>query len=289
MKVNNYELKRKNFPTFLNKGQKYYYTDEKNVEWEFKEKAGTINHFYFACSITKCNGFVMISRNDKEKKFILTKKHNCSYISHSYNNPNNTDKIYKDNRFEQKDWDEKDFRRNYINWYFNNNEINEAACLEFIKGKLNNKINIMEDILKKEIKSVRICLNLKNKAKQKVIEDLINMKDKYNENICTNYEYDDVNNKINEATRKNLFLIINKEMALNLSNSNIRQFFGDATYHCIPPTVKKFKLFIISGFDLKNKKQIYVVMLLYLTKSIVLIIFVLNYLLLIFVNHYHKP
>ena len=63
----------------------------------------------------------------------------------------------------------------------------------------------MEDILKKEIKSVRICLNLKNKAKQKVIEDLINMKDKYNENICTNYEYYDVTIKIMKLQEKIYF------------------------------------------------------------------------------------
>ena len=64
----------------------------------------------------------MISRKDKENKFILTKKNNCSYINHSYNNASKIDKIYKDNTFKQKDWDEIDFRRNYINWYFKNNE-----------------------------------------------------------------------------------------------------------------------------------------------------------------------
>ena len=55
--------------------------------------------------------------------------------------------------------------------------------MEFIKGKTSNNIIIKEDELKKEIKSVRICLNLKNKAKQKVINNLIIMKDKNNGNI----------------------------------------------------------------------------------------------------------
>ena len=122
VKVNNYEFLTKTVSYILNKGQKYYYTDEVNLEWEFKEKAGTIYHYYFVCSTTKCNGFGMINRKDKENKFILIKKHNCSYINHSYNNASNIDKIYKDNNFEQKVWDEIDFRRNYINWYFKNNE-----------------------------------------------------------------------------------------------------------------------------------------------------------------------
>lgn len=43
-------------------------------------------------------------------------------------------------------------------------------------------------------------------------------------------------------------------MAINLININIQQYFADTTYHCIPPTIRKFKLFIISGFNLKEKK-----------------------------------
>ena len=43
-------------------------------------------------------------------------------------------------------------------------------------------------------------------------------------------------------------------MIINLCNNNISKYFGDTTYHCIPPTMRKYKLFIISGFDLKKKK-----------------------------------
>ena len=41
----------------------------------------------------------------------------------------------------------------------------------------------------------------------------------------------------------------------NLINTNIQQYFADTTYHAIPPTVRKFKLFIISGFNLKDKNS----------------------------------
>ncbi len=61
------------------------------------------------------------------------------------------------------------------------------------------------------------------------------------------------NNNNNEKIIKNLFIILTKEMTINLLNNEIEQFFGDATYHCIPPTVKKYKLFIISGFNMKLK------------------------------------
>ena len=43
-------------------------------------------------------------------------------------------------------------------------------------------------------------------------------------------------------------------MLKNLLNSNIEQYFWDATYHQIPPTIRKHKLFVISGFNLKDKK-----------------------------------
>ena len=47
---------------------------------------------------------------------------------------------------------------------------------------------------------------MKNKTKLKVIDNLNNVKDKYNKNICKNYEY------VNKTTKNNLFLNINKEI-----------------------------------------------------------------------------
>ena len=65
----------------------------------------------------------------------------------------------------------------------------------------------------------------------------------------------------------NLFLIIKKGMAINLSRTNIKQYFGETTYHYILQTVKKYKLFLISGFDVKIKRQIYTIMSLYQKKN----------------------
>ena len=47
---------------------------------------------------------------------------------------------------------------------------------------------------------------------------------------------------------------MNKAMIFNLININIQQYFIDTSYYCIPHTIRKYKLFIISGFNLKEKK-----------------------------------
>lgn len=42
-------------------------------------------------------------------------------------------------------------------------------------------------------------------------------------------------------------------MKANIKNCNIQQFFTDITYHCIQPTVRRYKLIEVSGFNLKEK------------------------------------
>ena len=43
-------------------------------------------------------------------------------------------------------------------------------------------------------------------------------------------------------------------MAKHLINNNIQQYFCDYTYLCIPLTLRKYKMFVLSGFNLKEKK-----------------------------------
>ena len=42
-------------------------------------------------------------------------------------------------------------------------------------------------------------------------------------------------------------------MKANIKNCNIQQFFTDITYHWIPSTVRRYKLIVVSGFNLKEK------------------------------------
>ena len=137
----------------------------------------------------------MINRKDSNKEYKLTKEHSIIYINHSYNNMDAINKIFNNLNFEQKDWDDKEFRRNFVSWYFINHTSNEVDWYKFIVEKLKNKINVNPDI-KDEIKSVKTCIALKNKAKLNIIEQLLNMKDKNNKPICTSYEYNTTNKKV---------------------------------------------------------------------------------------------
>ena len=43
-------------------------------------------------------------------------------------------------------------------------------------------------------------------------------------------------------------------MKTNFNNDNIIQFFSDATYYVTPTVTKKYKIFTILGFDIKEVK-----------------------------------
>ena len=47
---------------------------------------------------------------------------------------------------------------------------------------------------------------------------------------------------------------MNKSMTEEIKNKNCFQYFGDATYRCLPPTFRNYKLYIISGFNLIEKR-----------------------------------
>ena len=228
--------------------------DEDGNEWEFREKPGSHDNYYFKCSTDKCQGFGMILRSDKEKKFKLTKSHNIQYPLHTYFTENAQRDIFENINFTQNDWLKKEFRMRYIHWYFDNNkESTENECFTFIKIKFEGKIKIEINELKNEIKTVKLSTILKNRAKESIINQLINLKDCNDESICSPYTYEIVSKKTGEKKISTLYIISNKIMIKNLLNLNIQQYFGDTTYHCIPPTIRKFKLFVISGFNLKDK------------------------------------
>ena len=67
------------------------------------------------------------------------------------------------------------------------------------------------------------------------------------------YEYEHYN-KIKKVSKKiYMYIIINKRMSEILKNSEITQYFGNATYGAVPPTLLKFKLYIIIGFNMLEK------------------------------------
>ena len=48
--------------------------------------------------------------------------------------------------------------------------------------------------------------------------------------------------------------MLNKKISMNKKNKDIYQYFGDATYRCVPSTFKLYKLYIISCFNLILKR-----------------------------------
>ena len=125
------------YEKLMEKCQRYYFTDENDKEWEFREKNGSSESYYFKCTIEKCKGFGMILRFDETKKFKLTKSHSILYVLHTYCVQNSKNNIFENTEFTQKDWDQHEFRISYINWFFNKNiNASESECLIFIKTKL---------------------------------------------------------------------------------------------------------------------------------------------------------
>ena len=78
----------------------------------------------------------------------------------------------------------------------------------------------------KEIKKVKLSTIFKNRAKQSIISQIINLKDDDDESICTSYTYEIMNNKTKEKKIETLFLILIKNMVDNLQNDNIQQYFN---------------------------------------------------------------
>ena len=52
--------------------------------------------------------------------------------------------------------------------------------------------------------------------------------------------------------------IANEAMYNNIKYNKINQFFFDCTYKMVPPNKNKFKLMVLSGFNIVSKKLYYV-------------------------------
>ena len=77
----------------------------------------------------------------------------------------------------------------------------------------------------------------------------------YNDkNIITNLNFTFERNKI--KYNKNILIIMNKEMELNISNKDNSQYFIDITYYATPHNNKNYKLFVILAFNYKEYKTI---------------------------------
>ena len=63
----------------------------------------------------------------------------------------------------------------------------------YIKGKTESKIILDTNNLKNEIKSCKYCANIKARAKETIINQLINLKDENQDRICHEYSHEYTN------------------------------------------------------------------------------------------------
>ena len=47
---------------------------------------------------------------------------------------------------------------------------------------------------------------------------------------------------------------MDKKMCQEILNTDIYQYFGDATFRCVPPTFRDYRLYVLTGFNLILKK-----------------------------------
>ena len=127
-----------------------------------------------------------------KKEFIQTKHHNIPYLIHSYCNIQNKEDFINNNSY-KKDWNDLEFRKKYIEYNFENFlKSTEEESLMYIKGKTESKIKSDIDNLKNEIKSCKICANIKARAKETIINQInilmnILMKNRKNSILIIHY------------------------------------------------------------------------------------------------------
>ena len=106
---------------------------------------------------------------------------------------------------------------------------------------------------KKEIVNAINLLKVINLTEGKIYDCLNNMKINNENNVCYNHLYKVVEK--NETRTYNIFHIITEPMRINIIKKSIKQTFIDVSFKCVPPGLSNYKILVLSGFDLEEKKS----------------------------------
>ena len=160
----------------------------------------------------------------------------------------------------------KDIKDNFINKYgdleYDISEEEKENIIKNYKIKKNlkedtdinfNKIINIDNQIKTSIQYSNSFINIKKNNHQLIMDIKYN-----NENIISNIKVSFKRKNIEFI--KDIYIIMNKQMKLNIVNENVTQHFIDCTYRCIKPNNKGMKLLILLGFDNENKKTILIMM-----------------------------
>lgn len=78
----------------------------------------------------------------------MTKAHNIAYEEHTFYKTNIIKKISDSNAITESQWNDKNFRIQFLKIYFElNNFSSESQCIEYTKGRIGNLFNINENII----------------------------------------------------------------------------------------------------------------------------------------------
>ena len=218
------------------------------------EVNGVKNYYYFRCSSKLCRAFGKIKRDDKNKIFILSKAHSLNYYRHNYYLKNiSADRLIK-GELTKSEWEIENIRYNLFKWYFKNNyNSSEENCKLFFKEKLKNVFEI-DSKIENEIKKSKFSINYTKGCFLTMLNKLENLIDENNNRMTYIIEYVHYNKIKKSNENLNMYIIMNKNMYNEIKNQNIYQYFGDATFRCVPPSFRTYRLYVISGFNILNKR-----------------------------------
>ena len=123
----------------------------------------------------------------------------------------------------------------------------------FFKEKLKNVFEI-DSKIENEIKKSKFSINYTKGCFLTMLNKLENLIDENNNQMTYIIEYVHYNKIKKSNENLNMYIIMNKNMCNEIKNQNIYQYFGDATFRCVPPSFRTYRLYVISGFNILNKR-----------------------------------
>ena len=235
-------------------GDIYKYTcDNKNSKYDLRFYCTDSKYPAKAILNIETNEFVIL--NEKIDKHI-------EYDKHSYVIPEKLKLKYDNKEFTEKDFlinDNKDLNKYNIGMFIKfmcleDSELRPTyAKIKFNKLFPNIKINTKE-IDYYIYGKYREAKNI-NKEKIENTKKIFHFFDDNQIEISKTIEYE-IKNEEDEIEKNKFILIANEEMVNTLKNNLIEEFFIDATYSCVPSSKPKFKLIVISGYDIESKTTV---------------------------------
>lgn len=187
--------------------------------------------------------------------FYISKKHSIEYYELNYFKSIINRYIRENKNSKTEKWNNKIKRIYIIKNYFKEFKTNNVMdCLNYFKEKLKNiKISEEDKDLIVEIKTCKNIISYKFKTQYNIILKLRNLKVNEGNIIIKEYTYEHLNKITKNLETLSMRFILNKKMTEQIRDKNKKQFFGDETFRYVPPKFRRYRLYIISAFNLLIK------------------------------------